>query len=501
MTRLEASLVERLSKVKSPRDLHDWVDRDGYYVAACRVSADDVPPLIDLARRWADLDWPDSGDELDIDPDDAELLPVTAWRALADLKAEQAVQPLIDLLCAVDDQFDEFDDWSSEELPHVFGKIGQSAIEPLSHLARDERESEFVRLIAARGLGRVAAYHPRARDPIVACLAELMAKAVDEEAADDVEFNSTLLVELVELQAVEAAESIERAFAGDLLDVGVIGNWEDVRRTLGVEGLGLEMPENPQNSIEEFRAQRGVGIFTDRPIFEDGEIDHDAEQVYYERAWATFSESSEAQQVIDRFGGLGWFRSLLDFGVHYLGETVDGMTLGSVREYVLDYVPRKVSTDPDSAASIVYELVTFWEFLEREYKLPEAKSIVGWLKTEDLVSELEAELSDPSNFGMAKSFFMAGKNAGYDMTTQTGIDAFMPVYNHWLLSNQPRSNQPPRSSHRIRTSPRRNRFPWPGESGLAVTIPVRAEAGRSSRSAAADAGRRPGGTFWFWGNA
>ena len=41
------------------------------------------------------------------------------------------------------------------------------------------------------------------------------------------------------------------------------------------------------------------------------------------------------------------------------------MTLGSVREFVLDYVPRKVSTDPDAAASIVWELTMFWEYLDR----------------------------------------------------------------------------------------------------------------------------------------
>jgi hypothetical protein len=39
----------------------------------------------------------------------------------------------------------------------------------------------------------------------------------------------------------------------------------------------------------------------------------------------------------------------------FAGEMVDEMTLGSVTEFVLDYVPRKVSTQPDAAA-IIYEL-------------------------------------------------------------------------------------------------------------------------------------------------
>ncbi|MEX2188592.1 MAG: hypothetical protein WD875_17420, partial [Pirellulales bacterium] len=55
----EASLVERLRAAPSPRDVQDWIGRDGYYVAACRVSADDVPRLVDIARRWTDWDRPD----------------------------------------------------------------------------------------------------------------------------------------------------------------------------------------------------------------------------------------------------------------------------------------------------------------------------------------------------------------------------------------------------------------------------------------------------------
>ena len=433
MPHQEASLFERLCKVQNPRELHDWKGRDGYYVAACRVSREDVPGLIDIAGKWGDWDWPGNVDGLDIDQDIAELLPITAWRTLADLKAEAAVQPLIDMLR-------ESDDWVSEEFPHVFGKIGQFAIEPLTQLARDVRKNEFIRSIAARGLGHVARYHHDARDRIVACLTEMMAKA----ARGDVDFNSTLLLELVELRAVNAAESIERAFAGNLLDVGLMGNWEAVRRNLGVEGLGLKMPESPYNSIDLLRTRMGVGIFSEEPVFGFGEIDRNAEQAYYERAWDTFSNSSEAQRVADRHGDLRWFRSLLDFGVNDLGETVDGMTLESVQEFVLDYVPRKVSTKADAAASIVYELAMFWEYVDRVYKLPKAKFIVEWLKADDLVSRLEAELSDPSNFGMAKSFVMSGINAGYDMTSQEGMDEFMMAYNQSLLSKQPRrADQPP----------------------------------------------------------
>jgi len=216
----------------------------------------------------------------------------------------------------------------------------------------------------------------------------------------------------------------------------MMGNWES-GRDLAVEGLGLKMPVNPHNSIAGLRTRLGVGIFSDRPVFAPDEIDHDAEQAYYERANAAFSKSIEARQVIERFGDLAWFQMLLEFGVNYLGEIVDEMTREDVEEFAFDYVPRKVSTEADSAASIICEITSFWEFLDRVFRLPAARSIVQWLKSDGLVARLKVEMSDPANYGMAKSFFMLGQHAGYDMTSEAELSQFVRQYNQSLASNRP----------------------------------------------------------------
>ncbi len=402
----ETSILERLCKAESPSVFHDWEEQEGYYIGACRASIEDAPRLIDIAIKWSDPDWPDYLEEVDVElDDDFDLLPVTAWRTLADLKSSAAVEPLIDMLCELDD---EFDDWTTEELPQVFAKIGKPAIEPLFRLAKDAGKLESARSIAIMGLRRVANSCEGTRDPIVADLTEIMVNATEgtEDTENNVEFNSTLLAELVELQAVGAAEAIERAFANDLLDVGMIGDWEMVRRELGVEGLGLDMPEDPYNSLKDLRKRMGIGVFSDKVMFSFGEIDEEAEQAYYERAWDVFSKSNEAQQVVDRDGDLGWFRMLLEFGLRYLGETADQMTVASVSGFVLGHIPRKVSAEPERAGSVVFELTMFWEYLDRVFELPEAKSIVEWLKMDDLVATLETQLSDESNYGMAKSIVM-----------------------------------------------------------------------------------------------
>ncbi|HEX3999747.1 MAG TPA: SEC-C metal-binding domain-containing protein [Pirellulales bacterium] len=428
MTDQEASIVRRLCEAKNPRDLDDWEGQDGYYVTACRAFAEDVPGLIDIVRKWVDPRWPDEAASALTDQD-AELLPVTAWRTMADLKADAAVEPLIDLLCALDD---ESDDWASEDLPHVFGKIGESAIEPRSTSLRTTAIRNSFGRLRRGGLRCVADCHPDTRNRIVACLTEMLANPVH----DDIDFNTTLMAELVELHAIEAAEPIERAFAANLLDGGTIGDWEAVRLQLGVEGLGLAMPEHPHKSVEQLRRQIDYGIFSDRQIFSPDGLEDKAADAYIERAFETFSRSTEAQQVIEQYGDLQWFQALLEFGLNYLGETIDEMTPDSVAEFVLDYVPRKVSTDAESAASIVGELSMFWKYLDRVYKLPAAKEVVEWLETDGRIAQLESDLSDPSNFGMAKSIFMLGKNAGYDMTSKASMTQFIAAYNRSLSSPQ-----------------------------------------------------------------
>jgi hypothetical protein len=59
----------------------------------------------------------------------------------------------------------------------------------------------------------------------------------------------------------------------------------------------------------------------------------------------------------------------------------------------------------------------------------------------DAVKKLEAALSDTSRFGMAKSLVMGGREAGFDMESKEGIEAWMRVT----------QSQPPPASVRLRS--------------------------------------------------
>jgi len=159
-----------------------------------------------------------------------------------------------------------------------------------------------------------------------------------------------------------------------------------------------------------------------------GEIDEERIEQYIEGLMEEFAASAEAQPVFDEYGDRGYPALMMEYAINYLGVTPHEMSLGNFNEVVFELFPRKVSTEPESAAPIVAELRAFWRFLHRQYGLANAAMIAASL-TDSAAKRLERELANPANYGMAKSFFMRGMQAGFDMTTQEGIDAFTTAYN------------------------------------------------------------------------
>jgi len=111
------------------------------------------------------------------------------------------------------------------------------------------------------------------------------------------------------------------------------------------------------------------------------------------------------------------------------------MGVGDVQTVVTELFPRKVSLQsPEQADDAIPELTAFWKYLKREFHLPQADAVLEFLR--EIEPHFPDMMNDPSNFGMAKSFFTMGQAAGFDMTTQEGLDAFMLAYNTRLLARQ-----------------------------------------------------------------
>jgi hypothetical protein len=158
---------------------------------------------------------------------------------------------------------------------------------------------------------------------------------------------------------------------------------------------------------------------------------------------------------------------MIHYAIAYPGVTPPTMTSNDLEEVVFSLFPRKVITETGDAAEIIQELRAFWQFLQRVYQLPQARLMLERL-TPQAARGLERELQDPANFGMAKSFVLMGKEAGFDMESPEGMRAWVEAYNATVAPRMAAASRHPESptnqqSHAVpkgtRNAPRRKRKP------------------------------------------
>ena len=149
---------------------------------------------------------------------------------------------------------------------------------------------------------------------------------------------------------------------------------------------------------------------------------------YEEALMEQFAAAPEGQAIQARGTELGWARAMLHYAITYSGVTPPTMTPDDLEEVLYDLFPRKVITERGDGAEIIQELQAFWRFLQRVYQLPHARQMLARL-TPQAARRLERELQEPANFGMAKSFVLLGKEAGFDMESPEGMRAWVETYN------------------------------------------------------------------------
>lgn len=218
-----------------------------------------IPDLIRMATDPA-LNWAND-DTLEV------WAPVHAWRALGQLRAVEAVEPLLTLHDEQDDS-----DWVLEELPEVYGLIGPPAIPALAAYLADDEYGAWARVAAASGLEKIGQQHPAAREASVAALSQVL----EQYADNDEILNGALISNLIHLKAVEAAPIMERAFAADSVDELYVGDWEDVQVALGLLEERLTPPP-VRSLLPGFGARAPVRILSrsqaERPLTLDDDED------------------------------------------------------------------------------------------------------------------------------------------------------------------------------------------------------------------------------------
>jgi hypothetical protein len=229
-------LREALAAIGDAHGQPKWPDRDPDYVKLLDLTPDDIPALLSIIRPSFS---PPFGAAEETDPehdpcvDQAEVnAPIHAWRALAHLGAVQAIDELITWVDVADDLDD---DWYLEEFVDVMALIGPDALSSLRNAMLDEDDSENDRITYANAIERIGRRHHGSRSRAI----ELLSGQLENFADNPRGLNGFLVSFLLNLKAESAAETIEQAFAGDYVDLSIAGNWNTVRRELGVEGTGL----------------------------------------------------------------------------------------------------------------------------------------------------------------------------------------------------------------------------------------------------------------------
>lgn len=174
-----------------------------------------VEHILELIRILDEIEefWPEEP------VDDPQVYaPIHAWRALGQLKAEQAIPHLIDLII----WNEEGDmDWIMEEVPDVIGMIGPVSIPALQELLLNLLKLEWAPITIAHCLTEVGQQHPQSR---AACV-KALETGLENYATNDENFNGFLISYLADLKAVESVSLVEQAYQADLVDLSVQGDF------------------------------------------------------------------------------------------------------------------------------------------------------------------------------------------------------------------------------------------------------------------------------------
>ena len=148
-----------------------------------------------------------------------------SWRTLGQLKAIDAIDPLIssfDFFSLVEDK------GAFKELPEVIAMIGEPAIEAVASNLSNFSASTHSRFIANDALGSIAKAHPNCRDKV-------LAKYKDYLTTPDTlakRLNAYVVAQLLDLKAVELLDEIRPLFEKQFVELSIAGDLEDVKDKL-----------------------------------------------------------------------------------------------------------------------------------------------------------------------------------------------------------------------------------------------------------------------------
>lgn len=152
---------------------------------------------------------------------------IHAWRALAQLKVEDAIPNLVGLLY----QADEYDDdWANDDLVEAFVKIGPACIPALATYLQDTGHASYPRNNAIEAVSDIVESFPETRDEGIAAIIP----ALKNHTQNDDGTNGFLIYALAEFRATEHIDLIKEVFDTKNVDMFIMGDFEDLQIEMGI---------------------------------------------------------------------------------------------------------------------------------------------------------------------------------------------------------------------------------------------------------------------------
>jgi len=136
-----------------------------------------------------------------------------------------------------------------------------------------------------------------------------------------------------------------------------------------------------------------------------------------------FEELTEEQKRESEFVVM----SFTELMYSYHGLSPEEWDEDRLEECCLYTLPRKVTADESYFESIAPVLSAFFAFLSEKNLLKNTSKLIRKVKKID--RQIVRNARDPRYWGIAKSFVMAAKDAGVDITNKEEMQKFMVFYN------------------------------------------------------------------------
>lgn len=198
-----------------PIDPKLWPD----YLSLATFDDSHIPTLIQLATHVEFITaMPDT---------QAYWTAVHAWRTLAQLRAEEAIEPLLKAFPLMD-HVDN--DRATSEIFSVLAQIGPASLTRIADFLADPRYGDWPRIHLTFTLSEMPVYYPASQQR---CASIAAAQLTSFEQQDRI-YNGYLVRVLLDLSAVQHIEVINQAYRADKVELSHHGDWQAVHIKLGL---------------------------------------------------------------------------------------------------------------------------------------------------------------------------------------------------------------------------------------------------------------------------